>query len=345
MYFDSPEELVAATLRDRFLDKRSIETNCSVVQVQDQIKQKMCTGSCESMKLPTVSSGYLRYGMMPMIYNSHSRATDVIMKTVANHDDNFLIKCRQCGDMIKASLDAIEEHSAVCLAVHCRLCGQMVSGDMQDIEAHSRLCCPLQEIPCMQKCHDAPSNHCEDMLLQHPLWSPGEDDAVARALFDVSGANLACLSQSMQEDSSGKPHAALDIVEQACQRDSDFLMQLRLEVQSQMEALRAQQMATASQSPVQIIAENCATASAQQLQTHERTPHSTQLRTGDMWWCDFLASPMNRAVIFATVQLSLYFAHGYLHHRYRMAELQQRIDANTFLRFQQILSHHIRGLL
>jgi len=190
--------------------------------------------------------------------------------------------------------------------------------------------------------HEMAGRPCAETFLPPSLHSTSDDDAVGRALFDFSSANLAQLSQGVQQRSVGLPTVPT-AVEEAFLTDEQFLTGLRTEMRLQMEALRAQQLAAASQSPVQIVVENCAATSVDQREQHGELCRVVEDST-ERWWRDFVISPANRIVVFTMVQLSLYFAHGYLNHRYRVAEVQQRIDANALLRFQQILSSFIKDL-
>mmetsp|Transcript_23024 Transcript_23024/g.52746 ORF Transcript_23024/g.52746 Transcript_23024/m.52746 type:complete len:164 (-) Transcript_23024:34-525(-) len=51
----------------------------------------------------------------------------------------------------------------------------------------------------------------------------------------------------------------------------------------------------------------------------------------------FFASPTTRISVFSAIGLALYMLQGHLQHKWRMAEMQRRIDANLFLRLTQIL--------
>ena len=56
------------------------------------------------------------------------------------------MRCRQCGDMVQGTVEAIERHSAQCKQentahlARCKKCGLGVEGDMEAIERHSALC-------------------------------------------------------------------------------------------------------------------------------------------------------------------------------------------------------------
>eukprot|EP00931_Biecheleriopsis_adriatica_P097804 TRINITY_DN71658_c0_g1_i1.p1 TRINITY_DN71658_c0_g1~~TRINITY_DN71658_c0_g1_i1.p1 ORF type:complete len:194 (-),score=25.36 TRINITY_DN71658_c0_g1_i1:51-551(-) len=51
----------------------------------------------------------------------------------------------------------------------------------------------------------------------------------------------------------------------------------------------------------------------------------------------FLRSPLNRLCIYSVLGIGLYMLQGHLSHKWRMAELKRRIDANLFLRFQHMV--------
>merc|ERR1712194_459420 len=179
-------------------------------------------------------------------------------------------------------------------------------------------------------------NEHRDLRVPRPLHPPMRYDAVGHALVDFSNKNLTCLSRDLHRAYTGVSLMPLQAP------DETFLDQLRMEVRSQVEALREQQQAAMSCSPVQIIVDNRATASAEQIiHREDPQPHPVSTESTDMWWRKFLDSPGNRIVLLTVAQFSLYFGHGYLNHHYRMAELQRRVDANAFLRFQQMLSNQL----
>lgn len=252
--------------------------------------------------------------------------------------------------MISADMDAINAHSFVCMPVKCRQCGLMISANIDAIEAHSAVCLGTVDASAitypnsrLHATHDT-TGQCHEKQFM-PLSMPlANDEVLGRALLNLSNANLAHLSQDLQQGNSGMPFVPMHMAEEALQKNELFLEQLRMEVKCQIEAIRAQQMAAATQSPVQIVVENCSSVRADQTLQHQESQPLPVANT-ELWWQKFLASPANRFVIFTTVQLSLYFAHGYLSHRYRLSELQHRIDANAFLRFQQILNSQLKVLL
>lgn len=346
---DCPGELVASTLRERCFERSVAKANCLLKQgVNEHVRDNGLTALASPPHLTKVQrqllgSCHLGFSMAGLNYGRLLPVTNIIMKTVIAQqelDDNLFVKCQKCGEMISANMDAIDEHSVVCQPIKCRQCGQMISANIDAIEAHSAVCLPIVE--CWSASCQQPVIHTPHGMVgaahggpcvPHSLRSPGDDYAMGRSLFDVASSNLACLSQGSLKGPFVPQHA-----------DEQFLKQLRLEVHSQIEALRAQQLAAVSPSPVQIIVDNCSTASAFQSMQHEQLP-AIPSQSPDMWWCDLLSSPTSRMILFTTAYLSVYFAQGYLNHGYRMAEIQQRIDANAFLRFQQILSKQLTVLL
>merc|ERR1712232_1273478 len=117
-------------------------------------------------------------------------------------------------------------------------------------------------------------------------------------------------------------------------------------MQHEIHVLRAAQLATASQPPVQVIVQNSACASTAQMTMSTRAPgHTIQRRRDDAKNSlrDFLASPVNRIALYTAIYLSFHFVHSYLAHKHRMTEMQQRIDANAFLRFKHMLTNQLKA--
>jgi hypothetical protein len=146
----------------------------------------------------------------------------------------------------------------------------------------------------------------------------------------------------MMHGSSTEVASSASLAAAAFPMDERFMMQLKADVQSQIDALRAQQQL--AQSPVQIVVDNTSTVHACQTY-HQQEPRIDDTSNTERWWHDMLLSPGNRFALFAMAHVSLCFAQSYLSHRYRMSELQQRIDANAFLRFQQVLSNQLKHLV
>lgn len=349
MDLDPPGEVVASIIRERFFENSKAigVSECSSERhVKYQTLAALAGSPCLAYASKEFPGHYGGYGL-------RSPLMDAIEKTViaqAELRNNFFVKCRQCGEMIRANVDDIEEHSSVCLPIKCRQCGQTISADIDAIEAHSAVCLPIIDVQSARCQHP---DTCEDPqigLAQMEACVPRalhcgiSDIAVGHALRDVSAANLACLSQGLQRGCATMPLLHLHPVEDAIQRDERLLPQLRQEVRRQIEALRAQQLVAASHSPVQVVIDNHATVSAHQTQMHEEV-HHTPVGHSEAWWRDFLTSSANHSVLISVALLSLYFADGYLNHSYRLAELQHRIDANAILRFQQILCQQLKGML
>eukprot|EP00403_Amphidinium_massartii_P038425 CAMPEP_0178439348 /NCGR_PEP_ID=MMETSP0689_2-20121128/36107_1 /TAXON_ID=160604 /ORGANISM="Amphidinium massartii, Strain CS-259" /LENGTH=156 /DNA_ID=CAMNT_0020061869 /DNA_START=31 /DNA_END=501 /DNA_ORIENTATION=+ len=91
--------------------------------------------------------------------------------------------------------------------------------------------------------------------------------------------------------------------------------------------------------PMQLIINNHAQANADQrtMNVQPSQPEGYRrddLRSGIM---SFLASPLNRIFLFSTVGLSLYALQGHLSHKWRMEEMQRKMDANILFRFRHLL--------
>mmetsp|Transcript_15397 Transcript_15397/g.26945 ORF Transcript_15397/g.26945 Transcript_15397/m.26945 type:complete len:196 (+) Transcript_15397:79-666(+) len=92
--------------------------------------------------------------------------------------------------------------------------------------------------------------------------------------------------------------------------------------------------------PIQLILQNNSTVHAEQ-QVQSAPPVSTEPQRPlpkSIWElsrqdvADFWASPLNRICVFGVAGLLFYLYQGHSHHRWRMSELQRRIDNNIFLR-------------
>eukprot|EP00427_Karlodinium_veneficum_P016455 CAMPEP_0169142460 /NCGR_PEP_ID=MMETSP1015-20121227/44975_1 /TAXON_ID=342587 /ORGANISM="Karlodinium micrum, Strain CCMP2283" /LENGTH=349 /DNA_ID=CAMNT_0009209155 /DNA_START=1 /DNA_END=1050 /DNA_ORIENTATION=+ len=344
---DLQEEMVAATLRKHFRELDGASNFCCVADdhVRCQTLATLTGRSALSSKLRNHHLGLI--GM----YGSRSPILEVIRKPAELEEDALLVRCRQCGDMISGDIDAIDEHSLICLAVKCRLCGERMNADVRTIEAHSNVCVPIVEqlstlryqqprsdstAGCQElQVHPYPYPYPYSQPVPRPVVPARENQGVASALLDISAANHARISQYVTRDMHPFPAKTI-----ACSND-DFL---RMEVRRQIEELhRLQQPLAPSQRSMQIVVENRASSNASQtqengkLQEHSLVPME-QVNT---WWREFLASPTNRVALFATINLSLLFARDYLSHRNRMTELQYRMDANLFLRFQQVVASQL----
>merc|ERR1719265_1812720 len=109
--------------------------------------------------------------------------------------------------------------------------------------------------------------------------------------------------------------------------------------------LLQQQLASSSaaprQQPIQIMVNNQVEAHSTQQVTAPspapppeppREPHNALEAIGM-----FFSSPMNRLGLFSAIGIALYILQGRLSHRWRMEEMQRRVDANLFLRFTQAM--------
>ncbi|CAE8650175.1 unnamed protein product [Polarella glacialis] len=93
--------------------------------------------------------------------------------------------------------------------------------------------------------------------------------------------------------------------------------------------------------PVQFIIQNTSSATSTQKVVNTAPPPEPSQRpprkfTGS--WEDleeFWTSPLNRICVFGVLGLVCYIYHGHSQHRWRMLELQRRIDSNPFLRVVQ----------
>merc|ERR1712227_480108 len=96
--------------------------------------------------------------------------------------------------MISADMDAIEAHSFECLSIKCKQCGQRLRADMATVDAHSLVCQPAVEVV-VTACEHTALGGFHAAPLGVSLRCSSEDAAVGRALFDVSLENIAHLSQ------------------------------------------------------------------------------------------------------------------------------------------------------
>lgn len=88
--------------------------------------------------------------------------------------------------------------------------------------------------------------------------------------------------------------------------------------------------------PMQLIINNRSEATVQQSAPEPSPPgpHETWMEL----LSTFLASPVNRVGLLTVVGLGLYIYQGHLNHKWRMAEMQRRIDANPFLRLSKMIA-------
>jgi len=102
-------------------------------------------------------------------------------------------------------------------------------------------------------------------------------------------------------------------------------------------AVQQQQQPAPQQQPMQLIINNHAESTCKQQATPVQPRQETkEVQIGVR---ELLTSPMNRFMLFSVVGLGLYFLHGHLQHKWRMDEMQRRIDANLFLRITRLLGN------
>mmetsp|Transcript_78812 Transcript_78812/g.219085 ORF Transcript_78812/g.219085 Transcript_78812/m.219085 type:complete len:195 (-) Transcript_78812:113-697(-) len=111
--------------------------------------------------------------------------------------------------------------------------------------------------------------------------------------------------------------------------------QVRDLIREEMSSLRP--AASQPVQPMQLIINNHAEAKADQQTTSGPDQPQSEFEGVTEAVTSFFQSPMNRLCLFSVVGLGLYMLQGHLQHKWRMAEVQRRIDANLFLRFTQIL--------
>lgn len=97
--------------------------------------------------------------------------------------------------------------------------------------------------------------------------------------------------------------------------------------------------------PLQLIIQNSATSNATQKVVNAAPapappppPPLPKIWTFRDAYCgvlDFLQSPLNKLFLFSSVGMVLWIWHGHSRHKWRMGEMQRRIDANPFLRLVQ----------
>jgi hypothetical protein len=242
MYMDLQEEMVASTLRKRFREIDCSKELCCARGADEHGRCQslaMLTGrSSFSSKLQSDHANVYHLGLIGM-YGGRSPLLEAIRKSAEETEDSLLVRCRQCGDMISGDIDAIDEHSLICLAVRCRMCGQRMNADVSAIEAHSRVCIPIVEQLSMGK-RKPPQVNSKAGFSQYPyginsvplpLIPASENHAVGSALLDLSASNLARLSQHV-------PLAG----DSFCSNDD----LLRMEVRRQIEELQRLQQPLAS---------------------------------------------------------------------------------------------------
>eukprot|EP00927_Polykrikos_kofoidii_P066438 TRINITY_DN62037_c0_g1_i1.p1 TRINITY_DN62037_c0_g1~~TRINITY_DN62037_c0_g1_i1.p1 ORF type:complete len:230 (+),score=39.00 TRINITY_DN62037_c0_g1_i1:102-692(+) len=119
-------------------------------------------------------------------------------------------------------------------------------------------------------------------------------------------------------------------------RPSVSLHEVRDLIREEMSALRPVQQPAPQ--PMQLIINNHAESnSVQQEAPPPPAPPKPSSDTFRGFLAEFLESPLNRVFTFTVFGLGLYMLQGHLQHKSRLAEYQRRIDANLFLRLQQVV--------
>mmetsp|Transcript_54919 Transcript_54919/g.141429 ORF Transcript_54919/g.141429 Transcript_54919/m.141429 type:complete len:194 (+) Transcript_54919:88-669(+) len=117
---------------------------------------------------------------------------------------------------------------------------------------------------------------------------------------------------------------------------------IREETRLAASAMAASQAPQATQQPMQLIINNHAEAKADQRTVNAMQPTPTASappeKQAPSSLMSALASPVNRLCLFSAVALGLYILQGQLQHKWRMAEMQRRLDANLFVRVTQMFS-------
>ncbi|CAE7034412.1 unnamed protein product [Symbiodinium natans] len=102
---------------------------------------------------------------------------------------------------------------------------------------------------------------------------------------------------------------------------------------AQTVAASVPQRAAAPQAPVQLIIQNSSTVTTSQVpETPPEPPkmpqHMWELSRKDL--VEFWMSPLNRICLLGLAGFLLWIYHGNTQHKWRMSELQRRIDSNPF---------------
>lgn len=112
---------------------------------------------------------------------------------------------------------------------------------------------------------------------------------------------------------------------------------IRQRVSAELAAAAQQQQQTVSeQQPMQLIINNHAESSSKQQAAPTQPRQERKEVQSDVR--ELLASPINRCMLFSVLGLGLYMLHGHLQHKWRIVEMQRRIDANLFLRITRLLN-------
>mmetsp|Transcript_20039 Transcript_20039/g.56644 ORF Transcript_20039/g.56644 Transcript_20039/m.56644 type:complete len:176 (-) Transcript_20039:168-695(-) len=149
------------------------------------------------------------------------------------------------------------------------------------------------------------------------------------------------------------PHSHADAVQphRAQPYDDSLRALIRGEVQQALgSSLPPQPAAKAPSAPVQVIIRNTTTSTSEQVTEAAPPPQQPPPPPESSWdtvrrVCkEIWASPSNRIFLLSTLGVALYIYQGREEHRWRMAEMQRRIDRNPLLRFaMQVLPPTAKG--
>eukprot|EP00931_Biecheleriopsis_adriatica_P108557 TRINITY_DN82888_c0_g1_i1.p1 TRINITY_DN82888_c0_g1~~TRINITY_DN82888_c0_g1_i1.p1 ORF type:complete len:194 (+),score=35.76 TRINITY_DN82888_c0_g1_i1:31-612(+) len=136
------------------------------------------------------------------------------------------------------------------------------------------------------------------------------------------------------------PPAASDCREQeSAQHEGEIRSMIRREMKQAFAASVPPNLQRATSAPVQIIVQNSSTVNAEQKVESPPPPPPPPPRMPQRVWdlsrqdlADFWASPLNRICVLGMATLVFYIYQGNSQHKWRMSELQRRIDGNPFLR-------------
>eukprot|EP00933_Yihiella_yeosuensis_P050166 TRINITY_DN4792_c0_g1_i1.p1 TRINITY_DN4792_c0_g1~~TRINITY_DN4792_c0_g1_i1.p1 ORF type:complete len:221 (-),score=36.51 TRINITY_DN4792_c0_g1_i1:346-1008(-) len=130
--------------------------------------------------------------------------------------------------------------------------------------------------------------------------------------------------------------------------ESDMMSMVRREVQQALGAAslpRQMHHAAPPAAPVQLIIQNSATVNSEQKVVNTpppqppapmRPPPRNAWEHFEHGLSEFWSSPLNRICVFGALTLVVYIYQGQSQHRWRMLEMQRRIDNNPFLRLVSV---------
>jgi len=214
------------------------------------------------------------------------------------------------------------------------------------------------KLPSMQACLVDPDRSRPDpgpplppgaLRREHSAPAPRTGSAASTALAAVASASVpppAPPSPQQQEDrlqALQRNHQLQSLQDQ--QQKQAFQHQLRELIRQETQSVLhvAQQQPRAA--PMQLIINNHSEANSDQRTVNQAPaaappppppPARRDWDEAQKTLASFLASPFNRLCLFSALGLALYVLQGQLSHKWRMAELQRKIDANIFLRLTQM---------